>query len=110
VALSLLAPIERGRRAGGRAVRGPARGPRRPVATLDVPTGSREGDDLRDWLVAGAPDAVLRGAATYDWNCAVCHGDTGLGYAEARLSFPADHRTCTRCHRPATRGRCRSTR
>jgi len=66
----------------------------------DVPTGSREGDDLRNWLVAGAPEAVMRGAATYDWNCAVCHGDTGLGYAEARLSFPADHRTCTRCHRP----------
>jgi hypothetical protein len=63
-------------------------------------TGSREGDDLRAWLVADAPEAVLRGAVTYDWNCAVCHGDTGLGYAEARLSFPEDHRRCTHCHRP----------
>ncbi len=62
--------------------------------------GSREGDALRDWMVAGAPDAVLRGAYAYDQNCSVCHGDTGLGYEEARLAFPADHRTCTRCHRP----------
>jgi len=62
--------------------------------------GSREGDALRDWMVAGATDEVLRGAYAYDQNCSVCHGDTGLGYDEARLAFPADHRTCTRCHRP----------
>jgi mono/diheme cytochrome c family protein len=62
--------------------------------------GSREGDELREWLVAGAPPAVVRGAVAYDENCAVCHGDTGLGYEEARFSFPADHRNCTRCHRP----------
>jgi len=62
--------------------------------------GSREGDALRAWLVDGAPDAVVRGSVTYDQNCSVCHGDTGLGYEEARLAFPADHRTCTRCHRP----------
>ncbi|MFU8887876.1 MAG: hypothetical protein ACNA8N_04665 [Trueperaceae bacterium] len=75
-----------------------------PLDDLDLRTvtemGSREGDALRDWLVTGAPEAVVRGAASYDWNCAVCHGDTGLGYEEARLAFPADHRTCTRCHRP----------
>jgi len=62
--------------------------------------GSREGDALREWMVAGAPEAILRGAFAYDQNCSVCHGDTGLGYEEARLAFPADHRTCTRCHRP----------
>lgn len=62
--------------------------------------GSREGDALRDWLVRGAPDEVVRGAESYDLNCAVCHGDTGLGYLEAPLAFPADHRTCARCHRP----------
>lgn len=62
--------------------------------------GSREGDELRDWLVRGAPATVVRGAETYDLHCAVCHGDTGLGYEEAKLAFPADHRTCTRCHRP----------
>ena len=62
--------------------------------------GSREGDTLREWMVADAPAAVLRGAVAYDQNCAVCHGDTGLGYEESRLAFPADHRSCTRCHRP----------
>lgn len=71
------------------------------LSLRDVPeTGSLHGDELRAWLVAPAPDAVRRGAETYDQNCAVCHGDTGLGYEEAKLSFPADHRTCSRCHRP----------
>lgn len=80
--------------------------PERPAALDDLALrtvtamGSREGDALREWLVAGAPEAVLRGAVAYDQYCAVCHGDTGLGYAEAKLSFPADHRTCIRCHRP----------
>ena len=84
----------------------PASAAERPRALddLDLRTvtdmGSREGDALRAWLVHGAPEAVLRGAYAYDQNCAVCHGDTGLGYEEARLAFPADHRTCTRCHRP----------
>lgn len=78
----------------------------RPPALDDLalrvvePYGSREGDALRAWLILGAPAAVVRGAETYDFDCAVCHGDTGLGYAEAKLAFPADHRTCTRCHRP----------
>ena len=69
---------------------------------LRVPTefGSTEGDDLRGWLVRDAPAEVRAGAAAYADNCAVCHGDTGLGYDEAKLSFPTDHRTCTRCHRP----------
>jgi hypothetical protein len=71
------------------------------LALRTVPDeGSQEGDALRAWLVTGAPEDVLRGAETYDLNCAVCHGDTGLGYLEAPLAFPADHRTCTRCHRP----------
>ena len=67
---------------------------------LDVPTGSPEGNDLRAWLVLDAPDTVVRGAETYERNCSVCHGDTGLGYREAKLAFPADHRACTHCHRP----------
>jgi mono/diheme cytochrome c family protein len=78
-----------------------------PPATLDdlslrAPTefGSTEGDDLRAWMVADAPEVVRAGAEAYASNCAVCHGDTGLGYEEAKLSFPADHRSCTRCHRP----------
>jgi mono/diheme cytochrome c family protein len=84
---------------------GPGSDPRPPALDdLGLRTvtemGSREGDALRDWLVAGAPEAVLRGAFAYDQNCSVCHGDTGLGYEEARLAFPADHRSCSRCHRP----------
>ena len=78
-----------------------------PPATLDdlalrAPTefGSTEGDDLRAWMVQDAPDVVRAGAKAYAANCAVCHGDTGLGYEEAKLSFPEDHRSCTRCHRP----------
>ncbi|MFN2323663.1 MAG: c-type cytochrome [Trueperaceae bacterium] len=63
------------------------------------PFGSREGDAWRAMLVADAGPEVQVGAELYDRNCAVCHGDTGLGYAEAKLAFPADHRTCTRCHR-----------
>lgn len=71
------------------------------LSLREVPeTGSQHGDELRAWLVAPAPEAVRRGAETYDQNCAVCHGDTGLGYEEAELSFPADHRACSRCHRP----------
>lgn len=66
---------------------------------LDVPTGSPEGNVLRDWLVTDAPDTVVRGAATYERNCSVCHGDTALGYEEAKLAFPAGHRACTQCHR-----------
>lgn len=39
------------------------------------------------------------GAHTYDLHCATCHGDTGLGFAEAKLAFPEDHRQCHYCHR-----------
>ncbi len=84
-----------------------AAAPAAPPAALDtlearrvLPTGSREGDQLRSWLVTDASDEVRIGAELFDRNCAVCHGDTALGYAEAKLAFPADHRTCTRCHRP----------
>jgi cytochrome c5 len=70
------------------------------AARADEPMGSREGDAWRSVLVAEADDEVRVGAELYDRNCSVCHGDTGLGFAEAKLAFPADHRTCTRCHRP----------
>src|SRR5690606_41286396 len=59
-------------------------------------------------LIAAAPPAEDTAATylsaaeeLYAWNCAVCHGATGGGLAEAKLAFPADHRNCTRCHRPA---------
>ena len=40
-----------------------------------------------------------RGAALYSLRCAVCHGATGQGLAEARLAFPEDHRRCSHCHK-----------
>ncbi len=43
---------------------------------------------------------VLRGADLYFANCSVCHGDTALGLNEAKTTFPAEDRNCTRCHRP----------
>lgn len=85
----------------------PAGSPSAPPPSLDdlsaralEPFGSREGDALRAFLVHDSDDEVRVGAELYDRNCAVCHGDTGLGLTEAKLAFPADHRTCTRCHRP----------
>lgn len=41
------------------------------------------------------------GKELYDFNCAVCHGERGLGLDDARLSFPEDHRYCEQCHRPS---------
>lgn len=43
---------------------------------------------------------VLLGAELYYENCSVCHGDTGLGYAEAKTAFPEEERRCEQCHRP----------
>jgi len=51
-------------------------------------------------LVAGAGPYVHEGAVLYSYHCAACHGDTGLGFEEARSVFPTSHQTCTRCHRP----------
>ena len=43
---------------------------------------------------------VTGGKQIFALRCAVCHGDTGGGLAEARLAFPADHRHCESCHKP----------
>jgi mono/diheme cytochrome c family protein len=42
---------------------------------------------------------VQRGALLYETHCAVCHGKTAFGFAEAREAFPEDHQRCERCHR-----------
>ena len=42
---------------------------------------------------------VTRGEQIFALRCAVCHGDTGGGLAEARLAFPEDHRHCESCHK-----------
>ncbi len=44
---------------------------------------------------------VTRGEQIFALRCAVCHGDTGGGLDEARLSFPEDHRRCESCHKPS---------
>jgi mono/diheme cytochrome c family protein len=44
-------------------------------------------------------EQLEHGAINYDIHCGSCHGDTGLGFAEAKLAFPEDHRTCHYCHR-----------
>jgi mono/diheme cytochrome c family protein len=59
-------------------------------------------------LVLGTPaaradDAATqagRGAEIYAFSCAVCHGATGQGFAEAVAAFPADYRDCAACHQP----------
>lgn len=43
---------------------------------------------------------AARGAAIYSFSCAVCHGGTGQGFAEAVAAFPADYQDCARCHQP----------
>lgn len=57
-------------------------------------------------LLAAAPPSdaqqrqVQEGKRIFDLSCAVCHGDTGGGLEEARLTFPEDHRRCESCHKP----------
>ncbi len=54
-----------------------------------------------DAAIYGA--AIADGATLYAFNCAVCHGKAAGGLADAKLSFPPEERTCTRCHRPNNR-------
>jgi mono/diheme cytochrome c family protein len=49
---------------------------------------------------ADADGQPARGAAIYAFSCAVCHGATGQGFAEAVAAFPADYRDCASCHQP----------
>jgi mono/diheme cytochrome c family protein len=59
-------------------------------------------------LAVGTPSAwadghegqAARGAAVYAFSCAVCHGATGGGFAEAVAAFPAGYRDCAACHQP----------
>ncbi len=51
-------------------------------------------------VVAGSSPQVLRGAEVYDLVCSDCHGDSGMGIAEGRLSFLPDHQRCEGCHKP----------
>lgn len=62
-----------------------------PLAELRIPSSS---------LVVDHPNTqVLAGADLYYNHCAVCHGDTLGGLAEARTAFPLEKQNCERCHR-----------
>lgn len=60
------------------------------VTILTLPVARAGGDEGQ----------AARGAAVYAFSCAVCHGATGQGFAEAIAAFPATHRDCAACHQP----------
>lgn len=69
--------------------------------------GAGQGEVLRDHsqvpsavnLVPHSSAQVKQGARLYDEHCAVCHGGSALGFAEAKEAFPQDHQRCERCHK-----------
>lgn len=65
-------------------------------ARASVPTGPALSSEQRS-------SGLREGEADYAFHCAVCHGGSGGGLAEARLAFPPDSRHCTRCHKPNNR-------
>ena len=67
------------------------------VVVLAAQKVNAQVDSAADAAEARAQSA--RGADLYKLRCAVCHGATGQGLAEARLAFPEDHRRCSRCHK-----------
>lgn len=69
-------------------------------STADVPAA--DAMDAADRHAHGVvtTDQTTRGAEAYAFSCAVCHGATGQGFAEAVSAFPEDHQDCSRCHQP----------
>ena len=67
-----------------------------PSQVTDTVTGDPPAVELEN-----AGEQVLRGAGFFARNCAVCHGKSAAGFAEAKLAFPREDRHCTRCHRPS---------
>lgn len=74
-----------------------------PLALVIAGAGSNLPAGVSDAPFPDTMAVAQRGAELYALNCAVCHGATGGGLAEAKLAFPEDHRDCTRCHRPSNR-------
>ncbi|HKI59331.1 MAG TPA: hypothetical protein VKA00_08960 [Trueperaceae bacterium] len=66
-----------------------------PEPLNDTPT---PGQRLVSSLLEGASDQVKAGAHAYHLVCEACHGASGGGLAEGRLSFPPSHQYCERCH------------
>ena len=67
------------------------------LASAQSMTGTADANALA--LLETPNEQITQGAELYDWHCAVCHGDSALGFAEAKSAFPEDHQHCTRCHR-----------
>lgn len=68
-----------------------------PEVRSDQPTA---GQLYVQQLLANASPQVRAGATEYHMVCEACHGASGLGMAEGRLSFDPAHRYCERCHKP----------
>lgn len=68
-----------------------------PEPLRDHPTA---GQIFVQELLVGASAQVQAGAHEYHLVCEACHGASGLGLAEGRLSFPPSHQYCERCHHP----------
>lgn len=66
-----------------------------PEAVPDTPT---PGQEMVSSLLESASEQVKAGAHTYHLVCEACHGASGGGLAEGRLSFPPSHQYCERCH------------
>ncbi len=67
---------------------------------LLVAHGVQSDVDQADTTPVGPSAQAQRAAELYLLSCATCHGDTGLGFAEAVSAFPEDHRYCAQCHHP----------
>ena len=74
-----------------------------PVPLVIATSGTSAADPPLAVYGTDVVELSARGGELYAFNCAVCHGVTGGGLAEAKLAFPEDHRDCTRCHRPSNR-------
>lgn len=71
-----------------------------PAPAGAATTGPTQGQRLVTALLDGASDQVKEGGHLYHVVCEACHGASGQGLAEGRLSFAPADRYCERCHHP----------
>lgn len=80
----------------------PPPGSRAGAASVAMPepldTQPTPGQQLVSKLLQDASAQVKAGAHQYHLVCEACHGASGEGLAEGRLSFPPSHQYCERCH------------
>lgn len=70
------------------------------VFALLLAHGARSGAQRADAAPVEPSAQAQRATELYRFSCSTCHGDTGLGFAEAVSAFPEDHRYCAQCHHP----------